>query len=892
MSALWVSACLLLLLASTTHATTYEVGPGKPLANIGDVPWESLAAGDTVLIHARPTPYREKWVISRAGTAMAPITVRGIPDGSGNLPVISGDAATTRLQLDYTNEQRGIIKIGTANPNVLPQYIVIEDLEIRSGKPGYTFTDDAGNAGVAYAGNAAAIYVERGQHLTIRGCTLHDAGNGLFIGIYDGDTQDILVEGNHLYDNGNSGSLFEHNNYTAAVGIVFQYNRFGPLCAGCLGNNLKDRSIGTVVRYNWIESGNRQLDLVDAEDDPSLIVDPRYRTTHVYGNVLIEPNGAGNSQIVHYGGDSGDTDIYRKGTLHFYENTVISTRSGNTTLLRLSTNDESADVRNNVVYVTAAGSSLAMLDSAGQLALRSNWFKTGYVASHSGLSGTITTPVPNVTGSTPGFVDEGGQDFHLTSASACRDAGTALAAAVLPDHAVVSQYVKHQQNEARPADPTLDIGAFEFASGGTPGPTATRTATPVATTTRTPTPTLTVTAAATSTRTATPTSTRTATPTITATPTPTRTATPQPTPTSEVCGNCLDDDGDGDVDRADDECPTPADGAGQGIGGDTGRDLERCAGALRKAGARYASRRLGRLQKCVAAAAKCVQRSTGDTDCLERAAAGCTKARAAFAGDEEALAVAITKSCGEVAIADLRSAAGLGFGGEDAPCLDEGASVPASTAELAACVQRGHACRADELLGFETPRAAELLALIGQEVAIGLPCLPAGSDGGGVGEPERAKGLERCGRALHSGGAKFARRKTKAVAKCLRGLERCLFVEGSAAGPCLDGAREGCAKALAILTRPANGVEAKLLATIASGCSSPDLPFADVLSSTGLGYAAFASTCAALGAGALDSPAALAACVVRQHECRVEQLLERETPRLRELIDLGGTPLP
>ena len=205
---------------------------------------------------------------------------------------------------------------------------------------------------------------------------------------------------------------------------MFQYNRFGPLCAGCGGNALKDRSIGTVVRYNWIESGNRQLDLVDAEDDPSLIVDPRYRETYVYGNVLIEPDGAGNSQIVHYGGDSGDTAIYRKGTLHFYENTVVSTRSGNTTLFRLSTNDESADVRNNVVYVTATGNRLAMLDSAGQLALRANWFKTGFVSSHSGLTGTITTPVPNVTGTTPGFVDEGGQDFHLTRGRG-RDAGTA-----------------------------------------------------------------------------------------------------------------------------------------------------------------------------------------------------------------------------------------------------------------------------------------------------------------------------------------------------------------------------------------------------------------------------------------------------------------------------------
>jgi len=44
-------------------ATTYEVGPGKHYANINDVPWESLQAGDTVLIHWRSTPYKEKWVM-------------------------------------------------------------------------------------------------------------------------------------------------------------------------------------------------------------------------------------------------------------------------------------------------------------------------------------------------------------------------------------------------------------------------------------------------------------------------------------------------------------------------------------------------------------------------------------------------------------------------------------------------------------------------------------------------------------------------------------------------------------------------------------------------------------------------------------------------------------
>ena len=53
---MWVA----LLVASAAHAaTTCEVGPGKVLASVGDVPWEALGPGDTVLIYACPMPYRE-----------------------------------------------------------------------------------------------------------------------------------------------------------------------------------------------------------------------------------------------------------------------------------------------------------------------------------------------------------------------------------------------------------------------------------------------------------------------------------------------------------------------------------------------------------------------------------------------------------------------------------------------------------------------------------------------------------------------------------------------------------------------------------------------------------------------------------------------------------------
>ena len=68
-------------LAAHAFAAIYEVGDGHPYASIGSVPWESLQPGDEVRIHARATPYREKWVICRQGSAAQPIRVVGIPTG-------------------------------------------------------------------------------------------------------------------------------------------------------------------------------------------------------------------------------------------------------------------------------------------------------------------------------------------------------------------------------------------------------------------------------------------------------------------------------------------------------------------------------------------------------------------------------------------------------------------------------------------------------------------------------------------------------------------------------------------------------------------------------------------------------------------------------------------
>ncbi|WP_153306433.1 polysaccharide-degrading enzyme [Desulfogranum japonicum] len=466
----FVSLCIVLLYSSLPClATEYNVGPDKEYTTIGSVPWESLNPGDHVYIHWRSTSYNEKWVIGRSGTASAPIVVSGVAGQDGQLPVIDGRNATTRQSLDFWNEKRGLIKIGGSNipSEPIPSYIIVENLDLRSARPPYTFTNASGGQ-ETYANNAASFYVEIGQHITIRNCLIHDSGNGIFVGANNWNTQDILIQGNAIYDNGIEGSYYEHNTYTEALRITYQYNFMGALRSGAGGNNLKDRSAGLVVRYNWIENGNRQLDLVDAGHPDTLTDESVYRKTYVYGNILKEADNEGNSQIIHYGGDSNDTSRYRKGTLYLYNNTVITTRSGNTTLLRLSTDDEFADVYNNILYPTADGSRFALAESSGQIKISHNWLKDNWRVSHSSFGGTLTDLQTSVVGVSPGFIDFTKGDYHLLSTSPCRNAGKALDTDVQALHPVSKQYRYHRGAVTRGNDGILDIGAFEY-SDSTPG---------------------------------------------------------------------------------------------------------------------------------------------------------------------------------------------------------------------------------------------------------------------------------------------------------------------------------------------------------------------------------------------------------------------------------------
>lgn len=469
--------------------TIYEVGPGQPLASIGAVPWQQLGPGDRVRVHARPTPYREKILISEQGTATAPITVCGVPDAQGARPVLDAAGATTRpgMQSDFSGSQRrGLITFAAKEGDAWgtkPEYVVIDGLELTGAFPGNTFTDETG-ATRTYPDNAAALFVERGEHLTFRDNIVNGNGNGVFVGSGDDEesiSRHILLDGNEFSDNSVPGRYGEHHSYIEAEDVVYQYNHYGDTTDGALGGALKDRSAGTVIRYNWIDGGLRAMDLVDAQEAPTLLTAlPSYRETWVYGNVVdIGPGDATNT--IHYGGDSGATeyDNYRKGTLLFFNNTVSyrldQADQWNGSIFDLETTDEKVAAWGNVFSVRPRTPgqppiNLALVRESGTFELGENAFSPSILAERAGtdFGGTISGWADQLrpAGNELGFTDLDGGDLRPAGDSVLVDVDARAPIQVPGRHLLRFQYVPHRLALGRPVNGAgVDLGAFESGPG-------------------------------------------------------------------------------------------------------------------------------------------------------------------------------------------------------------------------------------------------------------------------------------------------------------------------------------------------------------------------------------------------------------------------------------------
>ena len=216
-----------------------------------------------------------------------------------------------------------------------PAYITFENLEIKNATTPYTFTDDAG-AVTSYVANAAGFWIVDGKNITIRNCYIHDCGNGVLTYTADSGadnwTQDMLLEGNYITNCGNSGSTRSMAPTCESYRITYQYNHYGPPRGGDTPPSaMTSRTAAPARRPLQLDRGRQQmLDLIDSEDSETLANEPEYHKTYIYGNVLIERNDAGNRQIIHFGQDAY---MYPRQKGYFYNNTIISNRTGATTLV-------------------------------------------------------------------------------------------------------------------------------------------------------------------------------------------------------------------------------------------------------------------------------------------------------------------------------------------------------------------------------------------------------------------------------------------------------------------------------------------------------------------------------------------------------------------------------
>jgi hypothetical protein len=444
---------LSLAIPAVAAAKTFTVGPGQEYARIGDVPWSTLRAGDVVQIHYRVEPYREKILISSRGTAHQPIRVVGVRGPAGERPIIEGRESTTGAKMSYRwrdplqQEALGLIEIGYRIDGPKPGFIEIAHLEIRGARPENKFTASTGRV-YPFSRHAACVRMYGAEFVTLQDLQIHDCDNGVFSKSAGGEqftTRGITLRANEIFGNGRGNGYDRvHNVYLESDGVLIEGNRFGTLVKGSSGSVIKDRSAGTVIRYNWIPNGGRMLDLVEPADGWELLTRrPTFSATFVYGNVFYTDaaESALVTRAIHYGGDQGN-GTERRGTLYFYNNTFVAVRDEREgwklRIFDVTHPDAVIDVRNNIfVSASRTGQGRIELDFStehGKFVFGTNWVSPGWKMRFSGeppFAGTasglenLISPADN----DPGFVDLAKQDFRLRpGASAARAVGELPAA--------------------------------------------------------------------------------------------------------------------------------------------------------------------------------------------------------------------------------------------------------------------------------------------------------------------------------------------------------------------------------------------------------------------------------------------------------------------------------
>ncbi len=486
-----------------TGTRVFDVGPGRQYTEPNEVPWASLVAGDVVNIYHRPTPYVTKFGLAAQGEANAKIIINGVTDAEGNRPILSGAGAAVSpgsMPGDSTNiwalgdEGFGLITIKrrpqrTAAEN--PRWIVIQNLQIQDATADATFTDSQGIQRTY--GFSAGIWVQPANDITIKNCVITNNSQGIFtmskIGGIGESCQRLRILNNRIYGNGAIGSSYEHGCYIQGYDAIIEGNYLGRNMPGAQGATYKSRVGKEIIRYNWVESSSRAIDMVHPEFTDSFVEYPDFGIDYVYGNVIVNDERlSGNAwRPIHFGSDgaegggewegAGAASPNHRKKLYFFNNTYFHNSfydQADQFFLQLSWPQTVCEAWGNILVFRGANSRMNLLYLAGTLNLRG----TNLIVSYGTLldaslvrgatsSSYAVNRLGTVITAEPQFVSEEFYDFSLAPGSPCIDIFSALPAGVPPeiatDYPVEGEPMPRSNGVSlRPANiGAFDIGALE-----------------------------------------------------------------------------------------------------------------------------------------------------------------------------------------------------------------------------------------------------------------------------------------------------------------------------------------------------------------------------------------------------------------------------------------------
>jgi hypothetical protein len=413
--------------AETTDATqdaltpTYEVGPGKPYANLQAVA-SKLKAGDVVNVYGG-TPYSGDIRLTKSGTSTKPIKIMGIAV-NGVRPVLSGGTTTIEFAGDH-----------------------------------YLFQ------GFDVTGGSSRCVFHHADDITIHGAVIHDCPTHGLLGA-DEDSGSLTLENSEVYRCGSGDThhqIYMATDETAHPGAVFRM-RYDYVHDGNGGNNVKSRAERNEIYYNWIEGAYYyEVELIgpDGQDESLARED-----SDVVGNVLFQGYTTRSHYAVRIGGDgTGQT----WGRYRFLNNTIVMGNASTSAAFRAFDGIESVELHNNALSRQGGGAVSVLNDGDA------TWANGRVVAGSNNWVTSGSTSVPSTwtntrQGSDPGFNAVGSRDLGLLAASPLRELGNSSPASPSghafprPESAARFEPPRHARQPVavpRTVVGVIDDGAFE-----------------------------------------------------------------------------------------------------------------------------------------------------------------------------------------------------------------------------------------------------------------------------------------------------------------------------------------------------------------------------------------------------------------------------------------------